>query len=189
MFSNIVCKFRPICCSTSGCKSSHIACLVKGRKRVISVSTNDYRRQYVNRSLTTNVHAEIMCLKDNKDLRSNNKIKKNLSLLILRYRKDGSLCDSKPCSDCKEFLIHKGLSFVYCSVADGSIQKLFLKNLPNYLSPSQILFQIFGTRPLKKIHVNVLEEMGLTINSLHKMPQQEQLAILKKCYRNKSVNQ
>lgn len=179
MFTNIVNKFRSICCNTIDCKSNHVACLVKGRTKVVTSCMNDYQRQYIGRALHTTLHAEVGCLKDNKDLSSQKKkIKKNLSLLILRYRKDGSLCDSRPCSDCKTFLLNKGLLFVFCSVTDGTIQKIFLKDVPNYLSASQIQFKIYGLRPLSYTHIKKLNELGLTVDNLQRMSLHEQLDIL-----------
>jgi len=178
MFSSIVDKFRPLCCGAVGCKSNHVACLVKGRRRIVSSCMNDYRRQYIGRKLSTTLHAEVGCLKDNKDLIIQKKIKKNLSLLVLRYRKDGALCDSRPCSDCKEFLLNRGFTFVYCSIADGSIQKFFLKDILNHLSSSQIQFKIFGLRPLTQVHIKKLDELGLTIDTLQNKSLHEQLDIL-----------
>ena len=172
MFSNIVNRLRSVCCDSDK-KSNHIACLVKGRTKIVNSSTNVYERQYVHRLCTTSLHAEINCVKSNPK-----KNKKNLAMLILRFRKDGHLCDSRPCFDCKKYLITKGFSYVFCSVSDGTIQKLFLKDVPNYLSVSQIQAKIIGLSPLKETHIRDLGDMGLDINGLHKLELRRQLEII-----------
>ena len=178
MFEDIVDRYRlqdQHCCS----KSHHVACLIKGTKKVVSSASNDYRRQYVGRKNHASLHAERSCIKDINRNRSSNKIKKNLTLLVLRFRKDGTLCDSRPCAECKEYLINNGLIFVFCSIADGSIQKIFLKDLPNYLSKSQIQFKIFGLQTLTAQNLKKLHELGYNMDSLNKKGLHEQLQILR----------
>jgi len=162
-------------CCTNGisCKSNHIACLVKGLKKVVNWHMNDYRRQYVSRAFTTNGHAEVLCLKDIPQKRL-----KKLNVLILRFKKDGNLCDSRPCANCKDFLRKKGVTSVYCSMFDGSIQKIALDNVPDYLSSSQIQFKIFGLKPLSGKHIYELSKIGLDIDTLQKMSFHKQLDIL-----------
>jgi len=177
MFQNTINKFREICCKNQHQHHNHVACLLKGRKKVISYSLNDYRRQYVSRAITSNIHAEVSCLKN--ILTKDKKIKKNLILLILRFKKDGTLCDSKPCAECKKYLLSNNILSVFCSLSDGSIQKIFLKDLPNYLSSAQIQFKIFGLSNVRQEHLQILINMGLNMAILQKRGLKERLEILK----------
>lgn len=117
---------------------NHIAYLIKGKK-VINYSRNNYHRQYVNGQATTSMHAEVGCLLKYKDC---DKIKKGFSLLILRFSKnEGLLCDSRPCNNCKTFLLKKGITKVYCSTADGTIQKFKLDDIEEYYSVAWLKFK------------------------------------------------
>jgi deoxycytidylate deaminase len=109
----------------------HIAFLMKG-KRIVRRSFNDYNRQCVNGEVTTSLHAEVGCVMR---LRNNDRIKKGFDILILRFNKnDGLLCDSKPCNNCKNFLLSKGINKVYCSTENGTIQKFKLSEIEEYYS-------------------------------------------------------
>lgn len=117
---------------------NHIAYLIKGKK-VINYCRNNYHRQYVNGQATTSMHAEVGCLLKYKDCE---KIKKGFSLLILRFSKnEGLLCDSRPCNNCKTFLLKKGITKVYCSTADGTIQKFKLDEIEEYYSVAWLKFK------------------------------------------------
>lgn len=117
---------------------NHVAYLMKGKK-VIAHCRNNYYRQYVQGKATTSLHAEVGCMLKFKD---SEKIKKGFSLLILRFNKnDGLLCDSRPCNNCKQFLIKKGITKVYCSTADGTIQKFKLSDIDEYYSVAWLKFK------------------------------------------------
>ncbi len=117
---------------------NHIAYLLKGKK-VINHSRNNYHRQYVGGKATTSLHAEVGCMLKYKDC---DKIKKGFNLLILRFSKnDGQLCDSRPCNNCRLFLMQKGVTKVYCSTADGTIKKFKLDELEEYYSVAWLKFK------------------------------------------------
>jgi deoxycytidylate deaminase len=129
-FNKIVRQGREICFQDDHKRYYHIAFLIKGKK-IINYSINDYERQYVNGKITTSLHAEVGCMLKFKNA---NKIKKGFDILILRYNKKTILCDSKPCQNCKKFLIQKGIYKIYCSLPNGSIEKIKLEDIKEYYS-------------------------------------------------------
>lgn len=148
-FENIVDQGREICfkdnnqCNNERDRYYHIAYLVKG-KRIITYSRNHYNRQYVNGKVMTSLHAEIGCMLKYKN---SSRIRKGFDILILRYnRHTGCLCDSKPCNNCKQFLIKKGINRIYCSLSDGSIKKIRLEDIEEYYSVAWK--KLIGERPL-----------------------------------------
>jgi deoxycytidylate deaminase len=143
-FDSLVEKGRSICFERGHQERYyHIAYLIKGR-RVINYSRNNYNRQFINGKIATSLHAEIGCMKFLKD---NKRIKKGFSVLILRYNKhNGSLCDSKPCNNCKQFLIKKGLTKIYCSTSDGTIQKFKPEDISEYYSVAWK--KLIGNKPI-----------------------------------------
>ena len=140
MFSPIIERLRSICMeslpfiNSKHGPSVHIAAFFKG-KRLVNHSMNDYDRQCINGRKTTSQHAEVGCTKC-----YGSTIKKGLWLLVLRFNRQGHLKESRPCSSCKKFLINKGISSIYCSVEDGSIEKIRLSEVIDYVSPSQLKF-------------------------------------------------
>lgn len=111
---------------------NHIAYLFKGKK-LVKFSTNDYFRQCFNNKRITSLHAEIGCIK-------NEMVKKGFKMVVIRFNKNGELCDSKPCNNCKMHLLSKGFTTIYCSMANGKISKIKLMDIEDYNSPSQIKF-------------------------------------------------
>lgn len=134
MFENIINNFRNSLINDDfkNFRYRHIACLVNGQ-RLVSYSTNDYNRQYVNRKKTTSLHAEQGCVKNHKRI-------KGFKLVVFRFDKTGNLCNSSPCSACKKALLGKGIRFIFCSNKDGVIEKLKLDNIEPYFSVSQLRF-------------------------------------------------
>jgi deoxycytidylate deaminase len=125
-------KLRCICLEKKSInRYNHIACLARGKK-IIHIAQNDYNRQLSDGKVITSLHAEINCVKKYK----NNL--KNLKLIILRFTSDGRLCESRPCSACKNYLISRGLSRIYCSTESGSIEKFKPEDIIEYHSPAQI---------------------------------------------------
>lgn len=107
----------------------HVAAILKSNNNPLYHGINDYSRTYINRKKVTALHAEANCL---------NKFKKiKRKFIILRFDKNGNLKDSRPCSECKKLMISKGLTYVYCSMSDGTIKKINLYEVEDYMSLSQ----------------------------------------------------
>lgn len=52
--------------------------------------------------------------------------RQGVKVYSFRWRKDGTLGNAKPCSECEKFLVANGVKVVYYSDADGDIQKMKL---------------------------------------------------------------
>lgn len=125
-FKQIIENFRDSCMNGPN-RHNHVACILKG-KRVIKFAFNDTLREYIDGTRMSSLHAEHACLR-NCNCNGRN-------ILILRYGRKGELKDSKPCANCKHFMISKGIQYVFCSMDDGSVQKIKLSDLELYLSRS-----------------------------------------------------
>ena len=107
---------------------------------MIHYGKNDYERQYVDGQSATSLHAEVCCIRKIK------KMRKKYRLLVLKFNKDGSLVESKPCSDCKKQMMEKGFTEVFYSTSEGIIEKTKLRDLKTRESKSQKQFKVHGFR-------------------------------------------
>lgn len=82
----------------------------------------------------TSIHAEVNCLK-------NIKFRKKYRLLVLKFNKQGELRDSKPCSQCKEYIKKKGFKEVYYSTNEGTIEKSKIDDMETIESKAQKRFK------------------------------------------------
>jgi deoxycytidylate deaminase len=88
--------------------------------------------------MMTSLHAEVACI-------NKINIRKKYRLLVLKYNKSGFLVDSKPCSNCKTFIMEKGFKEVYYSTGHGEeIVKTKMKDLDTRESNAQKQFKIHG---------------------------------------------
>lgn len=70
------------------------------------------------------IHAEIFLLSKMNNIKAIERYRnKDLNILVLRIKGDGSLAMAKPCNDCKEALKDAGLN-VYFSDNNGDIKQL-----------------------------------------------------------------
>lgn len=132
-FSSIIDHFRFLCMGRED-RYCHVAGLIKSNSKLIKYAFNDYNRQYKGRKVITALHAEQNCV-----VCSNSK---NCKLIVVRFDKNGNLKDSKPCSYCKNHLIKNGFKHIYCSLEDGTIGKIKLADVIDYLSNSQKKFGV-----------------------------------------------
>ncbi len=139
-------KFINIIDENSDFRYNHVAYLFKGKK-LVKCCTNNYNRQCFNSKRVTSLHAEIGCIK-------NDMVKKGFKMLVVRFNKNGELCDSKPCNSCKNHLLSKGFVNIYCSTSNGTISKFKLSSIEDYNSPSQIKLnkEIYSRRQNTRRH-------------------------------------
>lgn len=110
---------------TNGHKSHLAAALIRG-KSILKVAPNSFNtspsfyRVYNDGDVGYCQHAEMAAL---------SKAKPGDTILVLRWKKDGSLSCAKPCCFCESMIRKANIKYVYYSNWDGEIVKMKVKNM------------------------------------------------------------
>jgi deoxycytidylate deaminase len=69
--------------------------------------------------------------------------KKNTTLIVVRYTKDGLLCDSKPCYNCIKLIILLNIKWIVYSNSLGQLIKIRTKDISiNEYKPSKLMSRL-----------------------------------------------
>jgi deoxycytidylate deaminase len=119
------------------------AIMLHGMKPIGSVCTN-IERNYIKGHVCPAIHAEVNAINNHfgKDLRfsekygwsinnlKNNKINKNLNIMVVRKKNDNTLGNARPCYKCTMMLQNIGIKKVYYSMDD----KLYCEKVKDMIS-------------------------------------------------------
>lgn len=95
----------------------HGACLLRGGKVYAFGKNRYFDKRYEQRAnIKFTVHAEIDTI-----MRFPKHELKNMDILIIRLKKDGSLGDSRPCNTCIDKMRRAGIRRAYYSNRDGGL--------------------------------------------------------------------
>jgi len=101
-----------------------VAWVDRGKTPVIGVNSMktkpEFRRDFQDGSRAYCAHAEMSAVSKLKDIRSKD------ILYVLRFTKTGKITMAKPCSDCRAYLLKKGIKKVQYTDWDGAWVKLNL---------------------------------------------------------------
>lgn len=134
----------------SDVKSQHVAAIIKGNK-IIALEVNK-DRSCISKNLTCTIHAEARvilkllmiyaCVKDLKMMptgkwqfygseKMRSKLKK-FSIVVVRYSKNNTLVNSKPCEECVDLMKQVNIKTVYYSSFESIIIKEHVSNIESY---------------------------------------------------------
>jgi cytidine deaminase len=113
-----------------GGKYHHIACCFKDNDNILSFGIN----YFMNNSLGNKymIHAEHDAIRK---LPYNDKRRKSINILVLRFTKTNKLCMSRPCLQCLQYMLKicpkKGYNVknIYYSTNNGNIEKTKINKL------------------------------------------------------------
>lgn len=92
---------------------------------------NDPQRQKVDGKTCTSLHAEVACLRNVKN-------PKKFRILVVNIGENGKLKNSTPCYYCKKYLEERGVTSIYCSMDNGKIEKIKIKDIHPRKTQAQI---------------------------------------------------
>lgn len=106
-------------------KSVHIAYIKSpGNKNVMA--TNDYSRTYLCNKSITSLHAEHSAINAYQK-KYKKQIPNNSTLYVLRYTRDGHMCNSKPCNHCASLILDCNIRTVVYSTGNNTFHLCRIK--------------------------------------------------------------
>lgn len=78
-----------------------------------TIKANDYHRTYINNKNVTSLHAEHSAICTFCKLNKKPYLEANNILFVVRYNKNGIMCDSKPCNHCAFLILTYGVKKCY----------------------------------------------------------------------------
>jgi len=108
-------RMRDITFRKSTVHSQKLTAMALNGKHIVCYETNRRGNGLVSRF---SIHAEEFLIKKLRKTNAKNRYNA-LTVIVMRFRKDGSLGIAKPCVDCHRLLDNYGVKNVYYSINDG----------------------------------------------------------------------